>query len=1159
MPRPCESFEQERLLREYLKRNLVLAITAAVILATCFAFGDAPVRAEATTRDFYWQNPLPQGNSLNGVSAVDDRTAWAVGDGNSIIRTADGGGRWTVQDPGVTGTVFQGVAAVDFNTAWVVGYDGTVVRTTDGGSTWIEKPPSTSRDVNGICAIDPMTAWIVCDDGRIFKTGNGGDGWAQQAPGMFGDLYSVSAVDTSTAWLVGSGGTIAKTTNGGTTWIPQLSGVPFALNSVCAIDTDNALVAGHGGAILRTTNGGTTWNPRPSGTSENLMSVTATDPDVAWVAGNDGTVLKTTDGGATWVHQDSGTACPLMGISAIDDNTVWASGFSGKLVRTVNGGAAWKSISSGTTEMIMGVSGADSETLWVVGENGLIMRSTNGGITWLPQDSGLTGLLTDVSVMDLDTAWVVGEDGIILGTFDGGESWNRQVSGTSNDLCSVIVVNALNAWVSGDDGTVLKTTDGGVTWQSQETGTKVKLSEMSAVDLNNAWVMGADGTVLKTVDGGVNWVAQDTGTADSFYSGAAVDWKTAWAVGYNGLVMKTTDGGNTWDKQSSGTGMHLMWMSAVDDNNALAGGLSGVIIKTEDGGDTWDALKSGAYGLLHGGWALNSDVAWAVGNGGAILRSAYPSIVSISPGYGVNTGKVRIIDLAGNGFVPGVRVRLRKAWENDIEAVDVDVLSGDRITCEFDLTGASTGEWDVVVTGPDYGMDTLVRGFQVVDLKTWYLAEGSTATTVEGSFETWVLVENSSEDEAGVDITYMTPQGEVAGPCFRLAPRSRCTVDVSQTVGNTWSVSTRVDSDIQLVVERAMYFSAADGVFRQAAHGSIGVPCASRTWFLAEGSTGTNEDNSFETWVLVANPGTKKATVVVSYLTTTGEAEGPTFELEPGTRRTIDVADSVPGEWSISARVESDAPVVAERAVYWSVPGTFRRSAHDSIGAANPAREWFLAEGSTGEKDNGAFETWILVANPGDHPANVNVYYQTPEGQVEGPILEVGKHSRYTVKVSDIVPDTFSVSTRVVSDHPVVAERSMYWNTLESYRQAAHGSIGVTAPCTEWLLAEGSTGSDPAGCYETWILVQNPGTQEAGVHLQYMTVGGMVEGPSVDIKPGTRATFFVADTVPDTYSVSTRMISDQPVVAERALYWNPTGTTRLSAHESIGFAPYGAN
>jgi len=1146
-------------LRVYLKRKLVLAIAATTILATCFTFSTAPVRAETTRRDFYWQNPLPQGNTLNGVSAVDDRTAWAVGEGNSIIRSTDGGGRWIVQEPGVNGTVFQGVAAVDLNTAWAVGHDGTVVRTTDGGSNWIEKPVSTWRDINGICAVDSMTAWIVCDGGRIFKTGNGGDGWTQQAPGMSSDLYAVSAVDTSTAWLVGSGGTIAKTIDGGTIWTPQLSGVPFALNSVCAIDTDNALVAGHGGAILRTTNGGATWNPRPSGTSENLMSVTASDSDVAWVAGYDGTILKTMDSGSTWVHQDSGINCPLMGISATDDNTVWASGFSGKIIKTVNGGATWKSLGSGTTEMIMGVSGADRETLWVVGEYGLIMNSSNGGITWSPQDSGMTGLLTDVSVLDLDTAWAVGEDGIILGTFDGGESWHRQVSGTSNDLCSVSVVNVLNAWVSGDQGTVLKTADGGVTWHRQETGTNVKLSEISAVDLNNAWVMGMDGTVLKTVDSGENWIEQNTGTADSFYSGAAVDWKTVWAVGYNGLVMKTTDGGDTWEKQSSGTGMHLRWMSAVDADNAWAGGLSGVIIKTEDGGDTWDVLESGAYELLHGGWALNSDVAWTVGNGGAVLRSACPSIASISPGYGVNTGKVRIIDLAGNGFVTGVRVRLRKAWENDVEAENVEVLSGDRITCEFDLTGVATGEWDVVVTDTDYGTDTLVRGFQVVNLKTWYLAEGSTATTVEGSFETWVLVENSSEDEADVCITYMTPRGEVAGPCFRIAPRSRCTVDVSQTVGSTWSVSTRVDSDIQVVVERAMYFSAADGIYRQAAHGSIGMPCASRTWFLAEGSTGMNEDNSFETWVLVANPGTKKATVVVSYLTTAGETEGPTFELEPGTRRTINVADTVPEEWSISASVKSDAPVVAERAVYWSVPGTYRRSAHDSIGAAKPAREWFLAEGSTGEKDNGAFETWILIANPGEYPASVNIYYQTHEGQVEGPVFKVGKHSRYTVKVSDIVPDTFSVSTRVVSDHPVIAERSMYWNTLEAYRQAAHGSIGVTAPYTEWLLAEGSTGSDEAGCFETWILVQNPGTQEAGVHLQYMTVDGMIEGPSVDIKPGTRATFFVADTVPDTYSVSTRVIADQPVVAERALYWNPTGTNRLSAHESIGFAPHGTD
>ena len=34
---------------------------------------------------WFWQNPLPQGNNLNAVEFVDANTAWAVGDAGTIL------------------------------------------------------------------------------------------------------------------------------------------------------------------------------------------------------------------------------------------------------------------------------------------------------------------------------------------------------------------------------------------------------------------------------------------------------------------------------------------------------------------------------------------------------------------------------------------------------------------------------------------------------------------------------------------------------------------------------------------------------------------------------------------------------------------------------------------------------------------------------------------------------------------------------------------------------------------------------------------------------------------------------------------------------------------------------------------------------------------
>ena len=51
---------------------------------------------------WYWQNPLPQGNTLSCVSFSDADNGLAVGDNGAIIRTTDGGATWVSQQSGLT-------------------------------------------------------------------------------------------------------------------------------------------------------------------------------------------------------------------------------------------------------------------------------------------------------------------------------------------------------------------------------------------------------------------------------------------------------------------------------------------------------------------------------------------------------------------------------------------------------------------------------------------------------------------------------------------------------------------------------------------------------------------------------------------------------------------------------------------------------------------------------------------------------------------------------------------------------------------------------------------------------------------------------------------------------------------------------------------------
>jgi hypothetical protein len=301
--------------------------------------------------------------------------------------------------------------------------------------------------------------------------------------------------------------------------------------------------------------------------------------------------------------------------------------------------------------------------------------------------------------------------------------------------------------------------------------------------------------------------------------------------------------------------------------------------------------------------------------------------------------------------------------------------------------------------------------------KTWYLAEGCTGA----GFDTWVLVQNPSAQQADVTLTFMTPTGAVPGPTVTMASNTRKSFKVNNTCPGEWQVSTKVTATQPVVAERSIYGN--NGAW---ATESIGAAHAATQWYLPEGSTGPG----FETWVLVQNPGTTEANVQLTLMEPGGKVAGPKLKIPANSRATVNLADTAPGQWSLSTMVTSDQPVVAERAMY----GNNRQWAHDSIGATAPDTTWCLPEGSTGP----GFETWVLVQNPGDTEAKINITYMTPDSDRTGPSVTLAAHSRQTFNVASSVPNVWEVSTKVTSDKPVIAERAMYGNS----RIWGHDSIG---------------------------------------------------------------------------------------------------------------------
>jgi hypothetical protein len=83
-----------------------------------------------------------------------------------------------------------------------------------------------------------------------------------------------------------------------------------------------------------------------------------------------------------------------------------------------------------------------------------------------------------------------------------------------------------------------------------------------------------------------------------------------------------------------------------------------------------------------------------------------------------------------------------------------------------------------------------------------------------------------------------------------------------------------------------MYFSRPERPFI-AGHESAGVTEPSTTWFLAEGATGT----FFDTFILIANPGSEAASLTVDYLLSDGRTLQKTYTVGAESRMTIWVDD----------------------------------------------------------------------------------------------------------------------------------------------------------------------------------------------------------------------------------------------------------------------------
>jgi autotransporter-associated beta strand protein len=216
----------------------------------------------------------------------------------------------------------------------------------------------------------------------------------------------------------------------------------------------------------------------------------------------------------------------------------------------------------------------------------------------------------------------------------------------------------------------------------------------------------------------------------------------------------------------------------------------------------------------------------------------------------------------------------------------------------------------------------------------WFLAEGATG----GFFQTFILLSNPQSTQANVAVKYLLDSGETLTVPKVVPPNGRVTINIEaegdERLHNA-AVSTVVTSDLPIIAERSMYWSAPPW---HEAHNSFGVVDLGTRWGLAEGRVGGALH--FHTYILLANPQSSEAQVTVTYLREEGAPIVRQYTVPPTSRFNIDVNAIVPEmrDESFGALIEvtNGVPIAAERSMYWDSQGVFWSGGTNATGTRLP-------------------------------------------------------------------------------------------------------------------------------------------------------------------------------------------------------------------------------
>ena len=315
-------------------KSLFLLLAGLVVLLVTYVIAshsmvskiaDDPV-APPTKRAEFRISQVRDEVRFNDVAILDNTRAWAIGwdgrDPGRVWYSGDGGRSWEVRTWPQQGYFYdRSIYFIDQQQGWAVGNGNLIIHTTDGGMTWEEAKVPTEGSLHIVHFANPQVGYVAASVGvrdretdtitngiEILCTTDGGKNWRTcYRDNQSVEVFEIVAPSENIAIASLDGGSLLRTEDGGLTWRVVAFG-SREFHSV-VFNTDGVGWAVGRGSFYRSLDQGKTWqrfeNLPQEFSNRYWTSIDFADTQRGMAVGDNGAIAITTDGGKTWIEYTS--------------------------------------------------------------------------------------------------------------------------------------------------------------------------------------------------------------------------------------------------------------------------------------------------------------------------------------------------------------------------------------------------------------------------------------------------------------------------------------------------------------------------------------------------------------------------------------------------------------------------------------------------------------------------------------------------------------------------------------------------------------------------------------------------------------------------------------------------------------------------------------